>query len=1488
MKSDKEEEVPSRRHLFVRIAKGLGVALLGLLLFMISLQLIFKYFSDEIIGTVLKGVVTLQSDNLYGLSYGEIELNFVKNELSISDLLVEIDTAVYSNLTAEEQSRVRLKTIRIPEVKVADKGVSRFFFQEYLRLQYVLVEAPEIELYAVDSASIDTVATELPGDLYPYISSYLKGLSIDDVAIEGASVHIHPRIGGTAEVLSLKSLSTNLTNFVIDAHSGGPDGALPFSVVGAEMRIGKGNAAFTTENTSFQLDELSISSNESSITLRGVHFYSLSKGSNKEAVRLVIPYLQISGIDFKKAYLHKLLDIEQILIQTPNVAVDQTLKRSKLPNFYDSEALYQLLSPYFKSYHVGRLLLQEASLELWGLWNEERKKYQLDDFDIDINNWRLDSSTTPAHGKQFYAEDVGITIRDYAVLLKDSLHYFQCGTINLSTSQSRAEMRDIAITANISKGQFSRLRGTAKNLYEARIPQFELTGIDLWRLYLDRYLTIDNLQMNGANVEVFNKANFEKASRTEFDLWNMYPLISDDLMAVEVRHFQLNKAIFNFTKDKGNRQSSLLVRNISLELDSFQLDSNSYLNEKKLFYSDGFRGRSEGIELLLSDSIHAMRLEKIEASTYSASFSASKFELQPLLADTVLADLTDSIHTNFFNLHLNELNLAGIDFQRAWYQQDVRVDLVKFDQPNTRIFGNSSYKKSQVDTVQKLKIAFLSNYFQSILIKELELDSGLLQFFVNLDDTIPRLSTSDISLCIADLSIDTAALHRNELLLKTRDIDFSASNYSFLLGDGVHVVDIRDVRTFGADAELYANNFHLHPLEKYKNLGNHDLFDVSIPMVSLIGMDLQKAIVNRNLGVRNLSLKQPKIDVWLFNDGQKKNGTGLESVADRFQKVFTRLGVGNIAVEQGELDIIIHQDSDDGKDTSGATIIMHADEFWLNAQQLNIDSTSDWAPGTIFYTDDMDLRLQNFSRKSSTGNHTLLVKELNLSTADGSVRVDSLSIVPDSGLYARALRTGVVEEQVIAAEFPKMEFEGFSFYNLLINNALKVDSVGISTPHVQVFAPDKQEKGPFTFHSDSIYPWLSPVFESYAIGQLEMEHAAIDYNDHKAEPVCFYNMSIGIDSFEVDSTLAVLDSTNLLHTKDVRLELLDYAMLSEDGMFQYAFDKATLSLAESEIQVDSFRLTPMSGKAEFSKQLDFQSDWMKATNGLLSLKKIDFEQMLNEQKLVAGNLLISGLDMEVYRDKRLPLPENRRPKMPQETIRDLGFYLKLDSVHMEKSNVTYKEFATKGKQEGYITIENINAHVANISNDSSFLARGIKTPVTASALIMGEGLLTANFEFDLDDPLGQYTFGGTMYSLDIESLNPMLENVVFVKIKSGIAKRVDFNVEANSYFARGRMKFLYNNLHVSLLDKETLKKGLDERMGSFLANTFVLKSNNPRFFIPRKGKIFYIRDTSRSIFHYWARISLVGLQSSAETKLLIKKTKKKEVEGLSGGTSDAQ
>jgi hypothetical protein len=110
----------------------------------------------------------------------------------------------------------------------------------------------------------------------------------------------------------------------------------------------------------------------------------------------------------------------------------------------------------------------------------------------------------------------------------------------------------------------------------------------------------------------------------------------------------------------------------------------------------------------------------------------------------------------------------------------------------------------------------------------------------------------------------------------------------------------------------------------------------------------------------------------------------------------------------------------------------------------------------------------------------------------------------------------------------------------------------------------------------------------------------------------------------------------------------------------------------------------------------------------------------------------------------------------------------------------------------------------------------------------------------------------------------MLENNFHVKFDSGIVHKLDFSAKADKNRSIGEMKLLYNNLKISIFEKEGEHK--KKKIYSFLVNA-VIRTHNPKPGKPlRVGKIFFKRERPISMLKYIWKSLISGGKSSIGLK----------------------
>lgn len=221
--------------------------------------------------------------------------------------------------------------------------------------------------------------------------------------------------------------------------------------------------------------------------------------------------------------------------------------------------------------------------------------------------------------------------------------------------------------------------------------------------------------------------------------------------------------------------------------------------------------------------------------------------------------------------------------------------------------------------------------------------------------------------------------------------------------------------------------------------------------------------------------------------------------------------------------------------------------------------------------------------------------------------------------------------------------------------------------------------------------------------------------------------------------------------------------------------------------------------------------------------------------------------------------------MINEMLNNLDQVIHIQNAEIRNGYVKVEERPdNKSPKAGFVFFSEIDAQLSNISNNPEKLQEGNHLKMDATAKLMGSGPMDLHLDYDLTSTDGEFHLTGTLGNMDLREVNTMVETEAKVSLKSGVINRVDFNIHGNDFEGTGEVIARYENLEIEILDENFQNdQNLLRRLGAFIANKFVIKSNNPTLSGElRKGPVYFLREPNKPIFNYWWKIILSGLKST--------------------------
>lgn len=545
---------------------------------------------------------------------------------------------------------------------------------------------------------------------------------------------------------------------------------------------------------------------------------------------------------------------------------------------------------------------------------------------------------------------------------------------------------------------------------------------------------------------------------------------------------------------------------------------------------------------------------------------------------------------------------------------------------------------------------------------------------------------------------------------------------------------------------------------------------------------------------------------------------------------------------------------------------------------------SAFAIGYFYYGKILRNYLTEAVARESKGLYKAGIGSLSLNIVLGDLTIDKFSLLPDTAFFKAHSSTDTLSPLLIRLTIDQFRIRGFKVMDAIRHRKVDVSRIRFIGPEITVFRmkiPPKDAEGKHKEKMMSIP--LPKGLASIDIKELLVENAKLEFVDCSRDSITvnkFPSCNIIIDHILVDA--AHTGKRRLFNADDIRITLGEYSMPMMNGMNKISFGEIGLSTKSSEAYINDFHLEPLYNQHDYTRKLGFQTDWMDIRISRLQLKRVDLRNLLFEGKVQAGLLQIDTLALDDYRDKRIAPKPGFKPPMPQDAIRKLKTYLRIDTVILKSGKANYGE--QTGAKPGTIFFDKMSAVFTGLTNDSVMLAAGLVSELNGTAWMMGKGKLDVTVRFHFGDLRNTFTFSANMGPVNMTEINPMLTNLLPAKVVGGkIKKLIIPMVFANNDVAKGNLLFYYNDLSIEMLDKkQTTWTKIKTGVINFAANDLVLNNDNPTKSGKMKtGVIYFDRAKDKGIINFFWKSALSGIKStmgfnSKAQKAVIRDKKKKK------------
>ena len=225
---------------------------------------------------------------------------------------------------------------------------------------------------------------------------------------------------------------------------------------------------------------------------------------------LSVKKLSIENVGARKAYQEKILNIDNIEIEKPDLTIiNKRYKFNDTVKVGKPKSPYQIIKSTFKQLRIDSISLKDISLNYINKSKPVVKHTALKHLDINISDVVIDSLSGNDPGRFYYTKGVDVTVHNYHIATPDSMYFADLKKIYFSTSKRKIVLDKISLTPRYSRTGFYRVTGTAGDIYTLKFKHIDINDIDLQSFLRDQVLYAGTMDIVNPDVNIYTNNAFK-------------------------------------------------------------------------------------------------------------------------------------------------------------------------------------------------------------------------------------------------------------------------------------------------------------------------------------------------------------------------------------------------------------------------------------------------------------------------------------------------------------------------------------------------------------------------------------------------------------------------------------------------------------------------------------------------------------------------------------------------------------------------------------------------------------------------------------------------------------------------------------------------------------------------------------------------------------------------------------------------------------------
>lgn len=695
-----------------------------------------------------------------------------------------------------------------------------------------------------------------------------------------------------------------------------------------------------------------------------------------------------------------------------------------------------LFKKQVKEVRIKEIDFKNANYRVFGAMGDSLQVSNANQISLIVKDFRTDSTAIFSENHFFSNSNILVQMNHFKYNLADSIHAIKIDTLEYSLNTSDIFAKGFELNHEIN--------GEDKNLYSVQVPELYMKSKSITRFEINDSLKIQFLQFKKPKIAFFQKQNSSKISVEELSNFNLYNLIENQFQSLSIDTFELYNAQLKIFKQPDHKNFKQNFGNLNVSLRGFELDSSSSKNPAKLFHSNNMEMAVQNYQLKLEDNLHDFKADSMYFSTFSNSLGIKNIHIFPL-------ENSDKKSRTEAKIECKWLGITNVNLSTLYHTRRLPTTKIEIIEPAVNIEYNTEIEKNEKQLQSGLLFDLVSAYLRGVYAEVVDVKTGKLSIKNIAGELETGYFETDFNFNLAGFSLDSTSIKQTDKFFYATNFDIAFSNYQMKLVDNLHKINVDKIAVKSFDRKVEIENLNLKPVIEEVNdsvmleFNRSELYNISVPIITLWGIDLRRAFFFNRLNVSTFQISNPSIYFEYFGAVREKRDT--KEFDEFYQLLFNYIkdfNIKKINIPNGNFNWVNHTKS--GKTTSfdnafSATL----ENFKLNDTELN--------KKRLLFSDHFDLSVKDQIFQLSDSVHILRAGEINLSTKNASISITN-------GLLYPLITTPKFTQlsTTFQVSIPQLHIRNFDFAKAFYSRELQLGSIDLNQARFQIYTKPQQLK----------------------------------------------------------------------------------------------------------------------------------------------------------------------------------------------------------------------------------------------------------------------------------------------------------------------------------------------------------------------------------------------------------------------------------------------